>query len=323
MGSGEPQHRSRVPWALALAVGLASWLAGYVIHAARVNRIPKQVVEVRRLTYSLGFKETPAISPDGKSVAFVAMSRGNRQIWVRSLGGDSLWAITKDDADSSGPRWSADSSHLIYFTAGNIWEISAQGGSARKLLGSLGPGDLSHDGRKLAFLQSRDGIVELAVSTDDASRSHAVGKLNGVTDWNTYSNLRWSPDDKKLAFMNDDHGHTSLLVADLSGGEPVQVAGRGVTIRGFAWAPDNSGLIVGLAKGNYAEGSVPAPFDEFPVFNLWFIPRVENSTTSQLTFGELSYEFPDINAGGSLVVSRRGYAPRFDTDIVMFSGLKW
>jgi hypothetical protein len=64
--------RSRVPWALAVAVGLSSGLAGYVIHAARVNRIPKQVVQVKRLTDMPGTEEMPAISRDGKSVAFVA-----------------------------------------------------------------------------------------------------------------------------------------------------------------------------------------------------------------------------------------------------------
>ena len=46
MGHAATPHRSRVPWALAVTVGLCSGLAGYVIHAARVNRIPKQVVTV-------------------------------------------------------------------------------------------------------------------------------------------------------------------------------------------------------------------------------------------------------------------------------------
>ena len=76
-----------------------------------------------------------------------------------------------------------------------------------------------------------------------------------------------------------------------------------------------------MAKGNFAEGSVPAPFDEFPVFNLWFVPRVEGRTPSQLTFGELSYESPDISTDGRVVVSRSGLGA--GADIVMFSGLKW
>src|SRR5512142_490094 len=91
-----PQHRSRVPWALAVTVGLCSGLAGYVIHAALVNRTPKQVVTVNRLTDMPGPEETPAISPDGKEFTYVAMPGGRRQIWIGRA------AITKDDADHFG-----------------------------------------------------------------------------------------------------------------------------------------------------------------------------------------------------------------------------
>ena len=81
--------------------------------------------------------------------------------------------------------------------------------------------------------------------------------------------------------------------------------GLDLNIQGFTWVPDNSGLIV----STHGE--------------LWFIPRKEGRPASQLTFGELSYESPDMSAEGSLVVSRRGlYAPG-EADIVMFSGLKW
>ena len=97
MGLSETPQRSRVPWALAVTVGLCSGLAGYVIHAARVRRVPKQIVQVQRLTDMPGPEESPAISPDGKKVAFVAMSGGKRQIWDQGAARSprrcrSLWA---------------------------------------------------------------------------------------------------------------------------------------------------------------------------------------------------------------------------------------
>jgi Tol biopolymer transport system component len=285
MGLPEPPHRSRVPWALAVTVGLCAGLAGYVIHAARVNRIAKQVVTVKRLTDMPGAEESPAISPDGKSVAFVAAVGDKRQIWIGE-------PITKDDADHFGPRWAPDSKSLIYFANNAIWEIAAAGGEARKLVDALAPGDLNHDG-KLAFFRRDDGGVELMVD------GRPVATLAGG---GTFSNLRWSPDDKQIAFLQD----TKVMVISASGGNPVQAA-QGLTVQGFAWAPDNSGLIVST-RGE-----------------LWFVPRVEGRSPSQLTFGELSYESPDVGPTGNLVVSRRGlYASgAAESDIVMFSGLKW
>jgi Tol biopolymer transport system component len=287
MSLPESPPRSRVPWALALAVGLASLLAGYVIHAALTRRIPKQVVTVRRLTEMPGAEESPAISFDGKAVAFVAAVGGKRQIWT---GPAITTPITKGDTDPFGPRWTPDSKSLIYFAAGAIWEIAAGGGEPRHLVDAIAPGDLSHDGKNLAYFRSKDGAVELMAGERSIIRLAGGG---------TYSNLRWSPDDKKIAYLRDK----TVMVVDSLGGEPVRAAD--IAVQGFAWAPDNSGLIVST-RGE-----------------LWFIPRKENSSPSQLTFGELSYESPDAGAGGDLVVSRKGLYADGESDIVLFSGLKW
>jgi Tol biopolymer transport system component len=283
MSQPEMPHRSRVPWALAVTVGLCSGLAGYVIHAARVNRIPKQIVTVKRLTDMAGAEESPAISPDGMKVAFVAPAGGKRQIWVGT-------AITNDNVDHFGPRWAPDSKSLIYFAKDSIWEIAAEGGEPRKLVDASSPGDLNHEG-KLAFVRRTGEAVELVAD------GVAIGRLTGD---GTYTNLRWSPDDKTIAFLED----MKVMVVSAAGGKPVPASD--LTVQGFTWSPDNSGLIVS-SRGE-----------------LWFIPRAENRSPSQLTFGELSYESPDISAAGLLVVSRRGLSgPASDADIVMFSGLKW
>ena len=130
---------------------------------------------------------------------------------------------------------------------------------------------------RLAFFRREGDAVELMVD------ARAVVKLTG----GTYSNLRWSPDDKKIAYLQDG----KIMVVSASGGEPVQAAGVD-WIQGFTWAPDNSGLIVSTSTGE-----------------LWFIPRSDRASPSQLTFGELSYESPDMSATGTLVVSREPRLP--------------
>ena len=88
--------------------------------------------------------------------------RRTATIWVRLLAGGLPLAITEDDLDHYGPRWSPDSASLIYYTPpaqpgepGTLWEVPALGGSARRLLETLGPGDISHDGMIIAFFRFR------------------------------------------------------------------------------------------------------------------------------------------------------------------------
>lgn len=280
------QPPSRVPWALAFAVGLSAGLAGYVIHAAITRRAPKQVVTVQRLTNLQGSEEMPAISPDGKMVAFVAVEDGQRQIWVQQIPGGAPMPITHDNAHHSGPRWAPDSNSLIYFASGAIWRIDASGGEARRVRDAAGPGDVSNDGRRIALPGSE--------SLDVCQGSNC----SAISSGHNYSNVRWSPDDKKIAYLHDQ---TVFVIASSGGGS---VKAEDLPVQGFSWAPDSSGLIASVHG------------------ELWFIPRVEGRQPSQLTFGELSYESPDVNRSGNVVVSRRGLAAQ-DADIVLFSGLKW
>jgi serine/threonine protein kinase/Tol biopolymer transport system component len=290
--------RVAIPWALSamLLVALA-WMGR---RSDKLSSAPIQSIRIHRLTDAVGLEESPALSPDGKTVAFVAESEGKRQIWIRLLAGGTPLAITKGDVDHFGPRWSPDGGSLIYYTpgtqpgeAGTIWEIPALGGDTRRLVSALGPGDLSHDGTRLAFLRFREGSMELAVVARDLSSARTVARLTARPT----SNLRWSPDDRRIAFQQDGTGaafYSALMIADLAGGEP-RPAFTGFILRGFGWAPDGSAVIVSSAQGSTM--SYP------PTFNLWSVP-LDGEPPRQLTFGEASYELPDVGARGEMVASR-------------------
>ena len=110
--AASPPNRRRA-WLLAL-VALASAGAGWLLRVPSIEA-PARNVQVQRLTDFVGMEESPAISPDGKFVAFVARAGGKRQIWLRVLAGGAPRQITTDGADHEQPRWAPDSSSFIYF----------------------------------------------------------------------------------------------------------------------------------------------------------------------------------------------------------------
>ncbi len=101
----------------------------------------------------------PALSPDGRSLAFVAYAGGGRHlVWVRSL--DSLAAKTLDGTeDGSYPFWSPDSKFVGFFAHGKLRRIAVSGGPPQTLCDASA-------GRGAAW--SRDGVILFTPTQRDA-----------------------------------------------------------------------------------------------------------------------------------------------------------
>jgi len=202
--------------------------------------ISAAAVHFSRLTDFVGHKESPAISPDGKMVAFVGMVDGRRQIWVRMLTGGAALQVTRDRTDHEQPRWAPDSGTLIYFTrpaagdgTGSIWQISALGGQPRKIVTAIGGGDMSRDGRLIAVFQAGTDAIELVTVSRDGSRRSSVARLSSDR---VYRAPRWSPDGRSIAFQVGSINaiELGLDVIDVETGQRRELARRGGS-QGFAW----------------------------------------------------------------------------------------
>src|SRR2546425_1027877 len=106
-----PRRWSRLALS-ALSLGIATALV--LLWAAR-DRFGRRAAEpsppetrVVRLTDLSGLEESPAISPDGKSVAFTAGVGGKRQVFVQLIAGGAPLQITRDTVNHECPRWSPD-----------------------------------------------------------------------------------------------------------------------------------------------------------------------------------------------------------------------
>ena len=87
---------------------------------------------------------------------------------------------------------------------------------------------------------------------------------------------------------------SKISVIEAAGGQRREVAKAG-DLRGLSWLPDSSGLVFSSSWGS----TLPYP----PIFNLRVISR-DGSGERQLTFGDVSYEQPDVHSSGKLVTSR-------------------
>jgi serine/threonine-protein kinase len=301
-------------WALGGAIVTAAVVVLWSLRSALAPVPAPTARAVQRLTDFVGMEESPVVSPDGKTVAFIVRTGGHSQIWLRLLAGGAPLQVTHDAADHEQPRWTPDSSSLVYFTPastpgeqGTLWEVSALGGERRRLASAISGADISHDGRYLATLTLRGNQRELTTLTRDGAhtvRTQAVGL--GDAGFNAGS-VRWSPDDRWLSFQQEAVSlgfDGRIFIVPASGGEPVTAA-RGPFLSGFAWLPDSSGIVYSSPAGS----TVLYP----PSFNLRAVAR-DGTGDRQLTFGEVSYLEPDVTASSAVAATRT----RIQSDIWRF-----
>jgi len=83
-------------------------------------------------------RESPAISPEGSKVAFVAEDRsGAKRLWVQAL--DETVAHTVAESEGAGgPFWSPDGRTLAYFSNGKLRALNLTAGPSRALASSTG-----------------------------------------------------------------------------------------------------------------------------------------------------------------------------------------
>jgi serine/threonine protein kinase/Tol biopolymer transport system component len=274
--------------------------ASDTIAAVAGHLAAKPDVEFQRLTDFVGMKESPAVSPDGKMVAFVAVVGGRRQLWLRMLAGGASLQVSRDDADHEEPRWAPDSSTLIYCTcaAGSgderaLWEISALGGPPRRVIAAIGGGDISHDGQRIAVFQSAGEHVELVVAARDGWRKDCVITLPPE---HLYSSPRWSPDGRMIAFQQASSSgfDMRLQIVSVVDGRLQEVA-RSEYLAGFSWLPNGAGLVYSSSCGS----TLLYP----PTMHLRTV-GVDGRGDHRLTFGDDSHLQPDVHPSGRLVASR-------------------
>lgn len=156
MGAADPPARAPKRWTWAAAGVAAAGLLGAGLWSTRSKPATNnRVAALSRVTSDAGLATTPAISLDGKLLAFAsdrATDGENLDIWLQHLGGGEAVRLTKEDGDETDPNFSPDGSQVAYVSSrGGIWVVPTLGGEPRQLVSAGSRPRYSPDGKWLAY----------------------------------------------------------------------------------------------------------------------------------------------------------------------------
>ena len=239
-------------------VALLALLAA--VFAYMTLRPGAETVELgRRVQVTLGpeLDLDPALSPDGRLIAYASGTAGDTRIYVRQVAGGAAVAVADDvPGRQRAPRWSPDGGSILFTAGRGLHLVPALGGMSRLVVDAAAAGGVvdaswSPDGRSIAYIRG-DSLIRRQIET---------GAERGLAEGGGLMLASWSPDGRWIAVADGNRGfmYGTRFLGDLAparivlipaeGGEPVEIAGGGSLNTSPAWLRSDALLYVSNRDG--------------------------------------------------------------------------
>ena len=251
----------------ALVIGAGAFGTIELDHLWHATRL--EAGKVTHVTTSPGLELDPALSPDGRTLAYAAGIPGEMRIYVRDVSGGRAIAVAEGlQQHQRAPRWSPDGNQLLFQAGGRelassadqrsdvdivLYSVSPLGGTPRRMLARAGAMSAawSPDGKQFAFAQGT-GIYASSIWIASTSDPEHARRMASGTD--LYS-LSWSPDGKLLAFVSGNvrfvfgtghlgnDGPSTLWILNIATGALHRLSSGETLDISPVWLPDSRGLL--------------------------------------------------------------------------------
>lgn len=238
----------------AIAFGFYHWFSTTPVNTINVFDKP----QISRISTD-GKVRLPAISPDGKYVAYLSGEVGARSLVVRQIATDSVVTIAAPTAlDFKGVSFSPDGNYVYYvqltknYSIGTLYQIPTLGGTPKKIIEDVDSNvTFSPDGKRLAFLRHlpQQGTDSIFVANADGSNPQQLINTK-QTEFKFFINPAWSPDGAKLLVGTGtgmDEKLDGIVLAEIAvadGAIKLFNQKKWKRIADFCWVKDGSGILL-------------------------------------------------------------------------------
>jgi len=225
-----------------------------------------------RLTTESGVEQFPSLSPDGGWIVYSSGEPGSEDIYLRSVGGQTLINLTKDSTEGdTAPAFSPDGERIAFTSerqGGGIFVMGRTGESPRRLTEDGFNPSWSPDGTDVLY--ATENVVDDPFNRNSISELWAVkvatGEKRRLTEGDAVQ-PRWSPHGHRIAYwanpISVGRRQRDIYTIPAAGGEAVAVTSDAALDWNPVWSPDGMYLYFSSNRGG--------------TLNLWRVPIDEQS----------------------------------------------
>jgi Tol biopolymer transport system component len=260
--------------AASLVLGLGSAIYLWRSPGAAPTTVSLEDLQIVQLTTS-GLAERPAISPDGKYVAYIQHDGDGYSLRLRQIttGRDVEIVAAEPRVTLEGVTVTPDANFVDFVQCcrnahRELWRVPLIGGRPKRLNENVtSPVGWSRDGRHMAFVRyaAAQGASELVIADADGTQEHVLATRRGSAGFDSLflisrPNLppAWSPDGRAIAVFAWAGSDSAIAVVDVAAGSArdfvVNAGGRGGP-RGLAWL-DTQSLVLNIPPEPGAAGQL-------------------------------------------------------------------
>lgn len=210
-------------------------------------------VRLKTLSYGSGGDFDPAVSADGKKIAFASWAppEDGQDIWVMNADGSDRMRLTHTANGGSGsrsPAWSPDGKRIAFVRSTGLWDheisvMNVDGSGVQQLTDddeaySLAP-EWSPDGSRILFAYFGSHLGSAGIFEMNADGSN-VRQLTSDFGWEPTR----SPDGTRIAFISG--GGVFVMNADGSNATALLVREDLDWDAALTWSPDGKSIVFAI-----------------------------------------------------------------------------
>ena len=231
-------------------------------------------LKLTQATFSEHIEDFPALSPDGRRLAFSRVEGSVRKIFAKNLDSGEETPLTHGGRDDIQPDWSPDAKRLLFVRAqesgrrlepadifgrypgADIWALDVETGRESLLVENAANPSFSPDGARIAFDAARAGPWRIWVA--DSRGRNAEQASSDTSEAVNHLRPRWAPDGARIVFQNVEGTKFDVRVLELSSKKLTWVTNDQVQDVNPVWSPSGRRIYF----SSYRSGGL----------NIWAVP---------------------------------------------------